>query len=88
MVAKVDFEALNPPLDATEIALQLIIQASDGGIPAMTSTVTVTVTIIDENDNAPIFEGTPYTSTLRENTAPGVEVIVVRRSHAKVYHII
>lgn len=72
-----DFEALNPPLDAAEVEMQLVVEARDGGIPAMTSSVTVTVTITDENDNTPEFEGTPYHATLRENSLPGQEVIVV-----------
>lgn len=80
VVAEVDFEALNPPVDATEIEMQLVVQARDGGNPAMTSTVTVTITITDENDNRPVFDGTPYDAVVRENTLPGEEVIVVRAS--------
>lgn len=76
-MAEVDFEALNPPVDATEIEMQLVVQARDGGNPAMTSTVTVTITITDENDNRPVFDGTPYDAVVRENTLPGEEVIVV-----------
>ena len=77
MVTNVDFEALNPPLGATEIDMQLVIQARDGGSPAMTSSVTVTVTITDENDNSPMFQNTPYQAGVRENSAPGMEVLVV-----------
>ena len=64
-------------IDATETDIELIIQASDGGSPSLTATVTVTVTITDENDNSPVFQNTPYITSLRENTSPGVEVIVV-----------
>ena len=77
VVADVDFEALSHPLDATETAIELTIQASDGGSPPMTATATVTVTITDENDNAPVFQDTPYSTSLRENSPPGVEVIAV-----------
>ena len=77
VVADVDFESLSPSPGATQLDMQLVIQASDGAIPAMTSSVMVTVTITDENDNAPEFEGTPYDAVLRENTPPGEEVLVV-----------
>ena len=82
VVANVDFEALNPPVDATEVEMQLVVQARDGGNPAMTSTVTVTITITDENDNSPVFDGTPYDAAVRENTLPGEEVIVVSGNHS------
>ena len=77
VVADVDFESLSPSPGATQLDMQLVIQASDGAVPAMTSSVMVTVTITDENDNAPEFVGTPYHAVLRENSAPGEEVIVV-----------
>ena len=77
VVADVDFESLSPSPGATQLDMQLVVQASDGAIPAMTSSVTVTVTITDENDNAPEFVGTPYDAVLRENNAPGEEVTVV-----------
>jgi hypothetical protein len=77
VVAEVDFEALNAPLGATEVDLQLTVQASDGGSPALVTTATIIVTVTDENDNSPEFQGTPYTASLRENSAPGVEVIAV-----------
>ena len=77
VVADVDFETLNSAPGATQLDMQLVVQASDGAVPALTSSVTVTVTITDENDNAPVFEGRPYEAVLRENTAPGEEVLVV-----------
>lgn len=77
VIAEIDFESLDYPLDATQTDIELIIQASDGGTPSMTSTVTVTIIITDENDNSPIFQDTPYITSLRENSSPGVEVIVV-----------
>lgn len=82
-MADVDFEALNPPVDATQIEMQLVIQARDGGNPAMTSTVPVTIVITDENDNQPVFERTRYDAIVRENTLPGEEVIVVSGNHSR-----
>lgn len=73
MVEDVDFESLNPAqLGVSEVQLQMTVQASDGG--GLTSTVPVTVTVTDENDNSPVFFGTPFSASLRENSAPGVEV--------------
>ena len=77
MVENVDFESLDPPVGASEVQLQLTVQASDGGVPTMTTTVTIVVTVTDENDNSPVFQGALYTASVRENSAAGVEVIAV-----------
>ena len=44
------------------------------------STSTVTVTLNDVNDNAPVFSDPPYTATVRENSDVGtlIETITVR----------
>ena len=76
----VDFESLEPPLGASEVSLQLTVEARDGGTPAMSASATITVIVTDENDNSPVFEGTPYSANVRENSPPGVEVISVRDS--------
>ena len=77
VVGDVDFESLDPPLGASEVVLSLTVQASDGGVPAMTATADIFVTVTDENDNSPVFQGTPYAASVRENSAAGVEVIAV-----------
>lgn len=49
-------------------------QAKDEGKPSRSSTVKVTVTVEDVNDNVPQFEGQPYHTELPENGPAGQEV--------------
>ena len=39
----------------TDDTLELVITAEDHGAPEMTTTVTMTITLQDENDNSPLF---------------------------------
>ena len=55
----------------------LTILASDGGHPAHTSTATLSITLLDENDNYPVFPQTVYIANIKENNAPGVIVLSV-----------
>ena len=41
------------------------------------SVVTVTITLLDKNDNSPVFEGAPYKKTIKENLPAETEVIQV-----------
>ena len=43
---------------------------SDGGTPSLRDTVLVAVTVIDVNDNPPVFDPMSYSTTLPENTGP------------------
>ncbi|CAG0921142.1 unnamed protein product [Notodromas monacha] len=45
--------------------------ATDSGMPALSSSVTVWVTVDDVNDNPPVFEKKSYTSMLLENAERG-----------------
>ena len=75
---------LSPPgLDYEEAAsLYLIVQATDGGNPELSSTATVSITITDINDNSPIFEDAPYTATVLENSTVLTPVYTVSASDA------
>ncbi|XP_051166129.1 cadherin-related tumor suppressor isoform X1 [Leptopilina boulardi] len=53
----------------------LVVQATDGGIPALSSTVTVYCNVVDLNDNAPIFEPGPYATEVLENATIGTAVL-------------
>ena len=53
----------------------LVVQATDGGIPALSSTVTVYCNVVDLNDNAPIFEPGPYAADVLENATIGTAVL-------------
>ena len=50
----------------------------------LTATVTVQVTVTDENDNTPVFTGTPYTPTVPENSAIGFTALTVAATDADV----
>lgn len=55
----------------------LVVQATDGGIPALSSTVTVYCNVVDLNDNAPIFEAGPHAVDIVENTTIGTPILSV-----------
>ncbi|XP_008584121.1 PREDICTED: protocadherin alpha-8-like, partial [Galeopterus variegatus] len=67
---------LGKPLDREETPeLHLLLTATDGGKPELTGTVEVLVTVLDANDNAPVFDRTLYTVKLPENVSIGTLVI-------------
>ena len=66
----------------TSSSYTLTVTATDDGSPANSTTETVTVTITDVNDNAPVFTGTPYTSTIAEDVAVGTSVLTVSSTDA------
>ncbi|XP_053893204.1 protocadherin alpha-8-like isoform X7 [Malaclemys terrapin pileata] len=53
----------------------LLLTATDGGKPELTGTVQLVITVLDANDNAPVFDKTVYEVTVLENTAKGTLVI-------------
>ncbi|RLU20894.1 hypothetical protein DMN91_007508 [Ooceraea biroi] len=55
----------------------LVVQATDGGIPPLSSTVTVYCNVVDLNDNAPIFETGPHAADIAENATVGTPVLTV-----------
>lgn len=57
--------------------LQLIIRATDNGAQPRTTTAPLTVTILDENDNTPVFGQGSYAATVPESLAVGQPVLTV-----------
>ncbi|XP_076149205.1 protocadherin beta-15-like [Alosa pseudoharengus] len=55
----------------------LILTAIDGGIPPRSGSVQIHVTVLDANDNAPVFTEEVYRATLPENSSIGTLVIKV-----------
>uniref|UniRef100_A0A8C4YF28 Cadherin domain-containing protein n=1 Tax=Gopherus evgoodei TaxID=1825980 RepID=A0A8C4YF28_9SAUR len=53
----------------------LLLTATDGGKPQLTGTVQLVITVLDANDNAPVFNQSVYEVTVLENTAKGTLVI-------------
>ncbi|XP_058887587.1 protocadherin-23 isoform X1 [Acipenser ruthenus] len=67
--SSLDYEALN--------SYSLSILACDSGSPALSSTQTLTVSVVDVNDQAPMFKETHYNASVPENHEPGEFVIRV-----------
>ena len=62
--------------ESTDI-YQIIIAAFDSGSPFMSATATVTITVLDFNDNTPVFSQSLYTGLVDENSASSIVNILV-----------
>lgn len=61
---------------------QLNISVSDGGVPTRYGYQTVNVTILDVNDNPPVFAHTDYSAWLNESAPPGTFALQVSATDA------
>ncbi|XP_067899160.1 protocadherin gamma-A11-like [Heterodontus francisci] len=59
-------------------SFQLVLTATDGGIPHRSGTVQILITVLDSNDNPPVFDHAIYRSSLTENAPKDTLVIKVR----------
>ncbi|KAM4585679.1 protocadherin gamma-A11-like [Fundulus diaphanus] len=74
---------LQKPLDREQRPdLHLKLIAVDGGSPQKSGSVNIDVTVLDANDNIPVFNQTVYKTTVVENTAKGTSVITVNATDA------
>ncbi|NWV69503.1 PCDGA protein, partial [Malurus elegans] len=72
---------LTKALDREEAAFhELVLRASDGGDPARTGTALIRVTVLDANDNAPVFSQAEYTVRVPEDVPVGSILITVTAS--------
>lgn len=62
------------------LAYQLIILASDYGTPSLNSTATVSIVVLDVNDNPPVFTSLEYHVHIRENISVGSHITAVSAS--------
>ncbi|XP_032076289.1 LOW QUALITY PROTEIN: uncharacterized protein LOC116510750 [Thamnophis elegans] len=62
----------------SESTVSLTLTALDGGNPAKTGTAKIQITVIDANDNPPVFSQKLYKVSLRENVSKGSTVIQVK----------
>ncbi|XP_051869375.1 protocadherin gamma-C5-like [Pristis pectinata] len=70
---------LDKPLDRErQTSFQLVLTATDGGTPQRSGTALILITVLDNNDNPPVFDHEIYRSSLRENTPVGTLVIKVK----------
>ncbi|KAH7932447.1 hypothetical protein HPB52_024542 [Rhipicephalus sanguineus] len=61
------------PLDYEETpSYQLAVEARDGGEPPLSARAWLNVSVLDANDNAPVFGG-PYSATVTEDASPGAK---------------
>ncbi|XP_029556890.1 protocadherin beta-16 isoform X15 [Salmo trutta] len=58
----------------------LLLTAVDGGTPQRSGTVVIHVTVLDANDNKPVFSQTVYKVRLPENSPTGTVVVAVSAS--------
>nr|XP_018915731.1 PREDICTED: cadherin-related tumor suppressor [Bemisia tabaci] len=61
----------------TQAFYQLNISAEDGGTPVRHGYLQVNVTILDVNDNPPIFDHSDYSVSLNESVPPGTKALQV-----------
>ncbi|XP_058646305.1 protocadherin gamma-A11-like isoform X42 [Onychostoma macrolepis] len=58
------------------------VTCSDQGVPALSSSASLSLQISDVNDNAPVFEKSNYEACVLENNTPGLSVFTVKASDA------
>ena len=59
-------------------------EARDSGSPPRSSTCTIHVTVLDENDNDPVFHQSSYNSAIYEDIGVGVSVLRVEATDADI----
>ncbi|XP_047209228.1 protocadherin beta-16-like isoform X1 [Girardinichthys multiradiatus] len=72
---------LHKPLDREKDEhISLLLTAVDGGEPQMSGTVKIYVTVLDANDNAPVFTQSVYKAAIEENSPKGTTLTTVSAS--------
>ncbi|XP_034944720.1 protocadherin-like wing polarity protein stan isoform X2 [Chelonus insularis] len=71
------------PLDREKTSGYLLtVTAKDGGVPPLSDTTDVEISVTDVNDNAPAFKATQYTGTVPEDVSVGISVLQVSATDA------
>ncbi|XP_047739370.1 fat-like cadherin-related tumor suppressor homolog, partial [Hyalella azteca] len=71
------------PLDReTNERLSFVVLASDGGASSLSASATVVITVIDCNDNPPVFSNPVYYASVSEDAQPGAVVLLLPLSDA------
>uniref|UniRef100_A0A3B4UHK9 Cadherin domain-containing protein n=1 Tax=Seriola dumerili TaxID=41447 RepID=A0A3B4UHK9_SERDU len=76
---------LEKPLDREQdprLSLKLI--AVDGGTPQKSGTVNIDISVLDANDNSPVFNQSVYKATVLENAAKGTYITTVNATDADI----
>uniref|UniRef100_A0A8C5DMZ8 Si:ch73-379j16.2 n=1 Tax=Gouania willdenowi TaxID=441366 RepID=A0A8C5DMZ8_GOUWI len=75
---KIPFLVLKKPLDREKKAEHcLVLTAADGGSPPKSGTLHLNITVLDVNDNRPMFSKDVYTVSLDENAPIGTLVLQI-----------
>ncbi|XP_032885688.1 protocadherin-10-like [Amblyraja radiata] len=61
-----------------QASFQLLLTAVDGGSPPRSGTTQINISVLDSNDNAPVFEKEIYTARLEENVPVGTLVSKIK----------
>ncbi|XP_021070320.1 protocadherin gamma-A4 isoform X16 [Mus pahari] len=70
---------LENALDREEEAVHhLVLTAFDGGDPVRSGTATIQVTLVDTNDNAPVFTQPEYHISVKENLPVGTRLLTIK----------
>ncbi|XP_063046153.1 protocadherin gamma-A11-like isoform X4 [Engraulis encrasicolus] len=76
---------LQKPLDReSKEHITLILTAVDGGEPTLSGTAEILITVLDANDNAPVFTHAIYKATITEHAAKGTLIATVSATDADV----
>ncbi|XP_024919232.1 protocadherin beta-1-like [Cynoglossus semilaevis] len=74
---------LQKPLDREkEEEISLVLTAVDGGEPQMSGTMLILITVLDANDNAPVFSQSTYKTMVTENSPKGTVIVTVTATDA------
>ncbi|XP_070693494.1 uncharacterized protein [Pempheris klunzingeri] len=74
---------LNKELDREKLKeINLLLTALDGGSPERSGTVVIHITVLDANDNVPVFSQAVYEASLPENSPLGTVVLTVSATDA------
>ncbi|XP_030000800.1 protocadherin gamma-A11-like isoform X36 [Sphaeramia orbicularis] len=74
---------LQKPLDREKKEhLSLVLTALDGGEPQMSGTMQILITVLDANDNAPVFTQPIFKASIKENAPVGTVVVTVTATDA------
>ncbi|XP_077957387.1 protocadherin gamma-A2-like [Gasterosteus aculeatus] len=75
--------ALQKPLDREkQEQISLVLTAVDGGEPQMSGTMLIIISVLDANDNAPVFTQPTYKALVTENSPVGTVIATVSASDA------
>ena len=74
---------LEKPLDREQHEhLSLVLTAVDGGEPQMSGTMQILISVLDANDNAPVFTQSVYKASIKEGAPLGTVVTTVTATDA------